>query len=182
MKKVLWLIVCLMTMVIGLSSCGTKNEEKTTYLEEKVGEIADKYSAWADNDLATEPFKNEMVSLFSNSKGMDFSEFYGKTIEFDEIIETPKRHVNNSDSVAVRFKLFETCFSKENNHVSVSCDVIAKFPKEQAINFKRDVEYKMQGKILGFIEDVDLWDKSDNRIEMGYIMMENKCVDVFQIN
>ena len=40
----------------------------------------------------------------------------------------------------------------------------------------------MQGKILGFIEDVDLWDKSDNSIEMGYIMMENKCVDVFQIN
>ena len=29
MKKVLWLIVCLMTMVIGLSSCSTKTYEVT---------------------------------------------------------------------------------------------------------------------------------------------------------
>ena len=46
---------------------------------------------------------------------------------------------------------------------------------------KSDVEYKKKKKILGFIENVDLW-KSDNSIEMGYIMMEDKCVDVFQIN
>lgn len=179
MKKLVMAFVCLMTMVVSFTSCGTKNEEKTTYLEEKVGEITDKYSAWTDNDLATEPFKNEMVSLFNNSKGMDFSEFYGKTIEFDEIIETPKGHVNNSDSVAVRFNLFETCFSKENNYVCVSCDVIAKFSKKQAIDFKRGVKYKMQGKILGFIEDVDLWDKSNNRIKMGYILMEDKYVLVW---
>ena len=29
MKKLLWLIVCLMTMVIGLSSCSTKTYEVT---------------------------------------------------------------------------------------------------------------------------------------------------------
>lgn len=171
MKKVLLGVICvaLWAIILGGSFSGCK-KEKNTYLGEKVGEILKKYNNWSDNDLAAKVFEDEMISLFNDSKNMEFHTFYDDTIEFDEVIETSERFVNNSDSVAVRFRV---CFYKD--YTSINFDVITLFHKNDAINFSRNKKYKIDGKILTYLEDVYL-DKSSNKIMMGYIIMKDNKI------
>jgi hypothetical protein len=69
MKKVLWLIVCLMTMVIGLTSCNSKANDYPKTEEEKTDVICD---SWHDLKIDADELtgtKEHTVYYYSTKDG-----------------------------------------------------------------------------------------------------------------
>ena len=172
MKKLFMAFVCLMTMVI-FASCGS-NSYKTSNLATNIEPIFTQYRNWASNDLVVEPFKNEMISFFKGATGKEFSSFYDGEVRFDEIIPTPEGHNNTTDSVAVRFKCSDLVFIENTkggmDDLEVKFDIIGKMSKSDASKLDGNLKYHIDGKIFGFIDDVDVSRAILPSIEMGHIL------------
>lgn len=168
-RKTLSIVVCSFIAVVTILSCQENRVQSN--LEQTLDGIIGKYGKWEDNDLATESFKKELVSLFNDSKGKNFQTFYNGELKFDDIVDTPEGHTNNTDTVVVRFNGSITCLTPNDNDAWILFKVLGKLTKDEAIKLNRETGYKIDGNILGFIEDVNI-DRIIARIDMGMIMMD----------
>lgn len=166
--------VCLMTMVI-FTSCGGSSY-KASNLAENIEPIFAQYSNWASNDLVEEPFKNEMIAFFKGATGKEFSSFYDGEVSFDEIIPTPAGHKNTTDSVGVRFKCSELIFLDNSkggmDDLEVEFDIIGKMSKSDASKLDGNLKYYIDGKVFGFIDDVNVSRAILPSIKMGHILCD----------
>ena len=177
MRRLIMAIVCLMTMII-ITSCGS--DYKPSNMATELTPIFTEYYNWANNDLAVEPFKKEMITFFNNATGKEFASFYNGEVSFDEIIPTPAGHTNSTDSVAVRFKCSDLIFIKNvkggDDAFGVHFDVISVMHKSEAAKLGGGVKYHLNGNIFGFLEDIDLDTFGIPTINMGYILCENLTI------
>ncbi len=177
MKKFIMAIVCLMTTVVFVS-CGS--DYKPTNMATDLSPIFVEYSNWADNDLAVDPFKEKMVSFFNSSTNKEFVSFYNGEASFDEIIATPAGHTNSTDSVAVRFKCSDLIFIDNtrggNDVFGVEFDVIGMMHKSEAAKLDGGVKYHLNGKIFGFLEDIDLDRFAVPTIDMGHVLCKDLVI------
>ena len=170
MKRSLFFFAACFIAVAVISSCEQSRE--VSNLEQNLNEIINKYGNWTDNELARESIKTELVSFFNDSKGKSFQSFYNGELDFDEVITTPEGHNNNTDSVAARFNCSLSFYpSQQDNSTWIKFVVVGKLPKDEAIKLNRETKYRVDGNILGYIEDVNI-DRLIGRIEMGMLVME----------
>ena len=173
MKKVLWIIVCLMTMVFV--SCGDKIEEPTNF-EINITPIFEKYDNWTSNDLVYKSFEEEILSFFEKSSCKTFSNFYNGKVKFDEIVESPYGY-EKTDSVVVRFKCREYILTKNDigghNSFFVHFDVIGKLNKSDAMALNDITEYYIDGQTICFFPQV-FTNRTIGEIEIGTIV----CGDI----
>ena len=157
MKKVLWLIVCLMTMVIGFASCSNiETDAKKNNFEKSIEPILEKNENWQDNELVEITFDNEMTTFFKNAVGTQFQDFYDGVLSFNKIIGINEKE----DSVLVAFKYSETIWlypTKNRNcsHHNIEFNVITNIAKDDAMRLGGNTKCKLKGKIIGYEENLE---------------------------